>query len=72
MGLDQVAGALQDGGKELLGRRMAGGLFLLHNAGDTNLKEFVEIRADDGEEANAFEEGDGVVFGEFEDSTIEA
>jgi hypothetical protein len=51
---------------------MAGGLFLLHNASDTDLEEFVEIRADDGEEANAFEEGDGVVFGEFEDSTIEA
>jgi hypothetical protein len=51
---------------------MAGGLFLLHDASDADLEEFIEIRADDGEEADAFEERDGVVFGEFEDSTIEA
>jgi hypothetical protein len=51
---------------------MAGGFFLLHDTSDADLKEFVEIRANDREEADALEEGDGVVFGEFEDSTIEA
>ncbi len=71
LGVDQGAGALQDFGEELLGRGMAGGFLLLHDAGDADLEELVEVRADDGQEADAFEERDGFVFGEFEDSTVE-
>jgi hypothetical protein len=51
---------------------MAGGFLLLHDAGDADLEELVEVRAHDGKEADTLQEGDGIVFGEFEDSTVEA
>ena len=69
--VDQGAGAVEELRKEFLGGRMAGRFLLLHDAGDPDLKEFIQVGAYDGEEADALEQGDAFVFGEFEDPSVE-
>jgi hypothetical protein len=70
LGFDQFAGTVKHIRQEFLGRRMAGRFLLLHDAGHAYLEELVEVRAHDGEEPDALQEGDGIVFGELEDSTV--
>jgi hypothetical protein len=43
----------------------------LFECGDADFEEFVEVRADDGEEFEAFEEGLGGVLGLFEYTLVE-
>lgn len=43
----------------------------LFEGGDADFEEFVEVRADDGEEFETFEEGLGGVLGLFEDALVE-
>jgi hypothetical protein len=43
----------------------------LLEGGDADFEEFVEVRADDGEEFEAFEEGLGGVLGLFEYALVE-
>jgi len=75
--VDEVVGGGADA-FELLARREAveaeiggTGVGLLDEAGDADLEEFVEIRADDREEFDALEEGIGVALGLLEDATVE-
>jgi hypothetical protein len=44
---------------------------LLHEAGDPNLKEFVEVGTHDGKEAHPLQQRYGTVFREFEYAAIE-
>jgi hypothetical protein len=43
----------------------------LLEGGDADFEEFVEVRADDGEEFEAFEERLGGILGLFEDALVE-
>ena len=61
----------EDFGQELPGGGMAGGFLLLHDARHPDLEELIQVGAGDREEADAFEQGDAFVFGEFEDPSVE-
>jgi hypothetical protein len=45
---------------------------LLHDAGNADLKEFVEVGTDDGEEADPLQQGDGGILRELKHAAIEA
>jgi hypothetical protein len=72
LGRDEVMGLAEHLQEELAGRRVAGRFLLLHDAGYPDLEEFVEVGADDREEADALEERDGGVFREFQDAAVKA
>ena len=42
-----------------------------HQAGDPDLEELVQVGGEDGEEADALEQGDLIVLGQFEDALVE-
>ena len=70
-GIHERARLGEDFGQELPGGRMAGGFLLLHDTGDPDLEEFIEVGTGDREEADAFQQRDAFVFGEFEDPSVE-
>jgi len=70
LGGDQRVGLAEDLQEEFAGRRMAGGFLLLHDAGYADLEELIEVRADDGKEADALEERHRGVFRELEHASV--
>jgi hypothetical protein len=62
----------QDLLEELAGRRVAGGFLLLHDARHADLEELVEVGADDREEADPLQQGDGGILRELKHAAIEA
>jgi len=50
---------------------MAGGFLVLDDASDPDLEEIIEVGTRDREDADAFQQRDAYVFGEFEDPSVE-
>jgi peroxiredoxin Q/BCP len=77
LGVHHGLHAGMDGAESFLGGESVGGALgdgafdLLFESGDADLEELVEVGADDAEEFDAFEQGEGLIEGLLEDALVE-